>query len=74
MEESQEEEEDWAAIVPRKTKSIASKKGIMEEEVILTLRIKGSPSTEDKGFIIQEVGLEGAKVKRSEKTMGLNTC
>ena len=46
----------------------------MEEEVILTLRIKGSPSTEDKGFIIQEVGLEGAKVKRLEKTMGLNTC
>ena len=38
MEESQEEEEDWAAVVPRKTKSIASKKGIMEEEVILTHR------------------------------------
>jgi len=36
MEESQEE--NWAAVVPRKTKSIASKKGIMEEEVILTPR------------------------------------
>ena len=36
MEESQDEA--WAAVVPSKTESIASKKGIMEEEVILTPR------------------------------------